>query len=277
MSAQRLSASQRGAFGRDRYGPTARCSTPFGITEWGMSKPDFIILAREGAQRLSASQSGASGGRIAPPSSGCAQRLSASQRGACRPAGVLPVERRRVLNAFRHHRGGHAALFAADVSLRVLNAFRHHRGGHPARPPRRATVRGSAQRLSASQRGACVQPGAADGATSVLNAFRHHRGGHVSPATWANRPSAQRLSASQRGAFVGQHLGRTAACAQRLSASQRGACSNHSPDLSCPEIAQRLSASQRGACDEDRGDDRRTAVLNAFWHHRGGHEQGTAA
>ena len=38
---------------------------------------------------------------------------------------------RDVLNAFRHHRGGHCAeSVVAIADQQVLNAFRHHRGGH---------------------------------------------------------------------------------------------------------------------------------------------------
>ncbi len=81
----------------------------------------------------------------------CAQRLSASQRWAHREKRLL-VTLQGVLNAFRHHRGGHIALphFTHTGAL-VLNAFRHHRGGHrPARPSK--APESSAQRLSASQR-----------------------------------------------------------------------------------------------------------------------------
>src|SRR5271157_5223008 len=83
----------------------------------------------------------------------CAQRLSASQRWASGPP-PQPVFDPAVLNAFRHHRGGHQQMLAdlgpallcstpfgiTEVGIRktspnhltpnVLNAFRHHRGGH---------------------------------------------------------------------------------------------------------------------------------------------------
>ena len=65
--AQRLSASQRGACGRQRdpIAPVAmRCSTPFGITEGGMSDRVPVVRdSEDGAQRLSASQRGAFGQR----------------------------------------------------------------------------------------------------------------------------------------------------------------------------------------------------------------------
>ena len=58
-----------------------------------------------------------------------------------------------VLNAFRHHRGGHVArLDQTDQRLQVLNAFRHHRGGHAVRRSPQQPMNRSAQRLSASQR-----------------------------------------------------------------------------------------------------------------------------
>ena len=45
-----------------------------------------------------------------------------------------------VLNAFRHHRGGHHV--RTDVAgwlTKVLNAFRHHRGGHDVERRERET------------------------------------------------------------------------------------------------------------------------------------------
>src|SRR5208337_3485773 len=89
-----------------------------------------------------------------------------SRRGGCStPFGITEVGidvvqgalrlRVVVLNAFRHHRGGHWG--PVDAHLRcsaVLNAFRHHRGGH----------------LS----GLIIL----SHHSVVLNAFRHHRGGH---------------------------------------------------------------------------------------------------
>ena len=107
--AQRLSASQRWA---SRPGcscmTSLMCSTPFGITEVGI-----------GIRTL----------RHRPAS--CAQRLSASQRWASIDTRALMSRLVDVLNAFRHHRGGHRELGCDRASRRcVLNAFRHHRGGH---------------------------------------------------------------------------------------------------------------------------------------------------
>ena len=155
-----------------------------------------------------------------------AQRLSASQRWAFRDASskaMVPTEcstpfgitevgimsarpmqsEQIVLNAFRHHRGGHAG---DKIEIRrqtnVLNAFRHHRGGH------------------------CLMLSQGSRVRAVLNAFRHHRGGHRNhrPAGCAGSPSAQRLSASQRWACRrSTSLPARPSRAQRLSASQRWA------------------------------------------------------
>src|SRR5208337_2157053 len=90
-----------------------------------------------------------------------------------------PVDGIVVLNAFRHHRGGHTRCATENFGTHsVLNAFRHHRGGHHQDDRGRSTAR------------------------QVLNAFRHHRGGHEE-YLWLHPvrlPSAQRLSASQRWA-----------------------------------------------------------------------------
>ncbi len=109
VCAQRLSASQRWALKDNKDGLTKRqmCSTPFGITEVGTRRLPLPFLVDR-----------------------CAQRLSASQRWA--PVRGAPHDsRRQVLNAFRHHRGGHELRPAEGHPVAsVLNAFRHHRGGH---------------------------------------------------------------------------------------------------------------------------------------------------
>ena len=202
-----------------------RCSTPFGITEVGMLSSWCRRTARHGAQRLSASQ------RWASEESPRSKTV------------------RMVLNAFRHHRGGHpppAAIHArhrlcstpfgiTEVGIRgtrsprgrrsaVLNAFRHHRGGHvtvgahESPSPR-------AQRLSASQRWAYLRVAWPLERWCVPNAFRHHRGGHSRDRVRLCRSScAQRLSASQRWALpLVAVLFRNVPRAQRLSASQRWA------------------------------------------------------
>ena len=130
--AQRLSASQRWAFARVDDGlAVLQCSTPFGITEVGIS-----LTAREPVRWPQ-----------------CSTPFGITEVGIGR--GAIPGPRlHRVLNAFRHHRGGHALqadgwwlrsecstpFGITEVGIRakhrlvaiveVLNAFRHHRGGH---------------------------------------------------------------------------------------------------------------------------------------------------
>ena len=184
MGAQRLSASQR----------------------WACDRPRCSADSRRCAQRLSASQRWACRADRAAhrPNSAGAQRLSASQRWAYSAGRRRAQIRVQVLNAFRHHRGGHASLpRATGMRRRVLNAFRHHRGGH------RASARSTtAIVIECSTPFGITEVGIARAGSStcavhrVLNAFRHHRGGHrIARAVDASRPAgAQRLSASQRWA-----------------------------------------------------------------------------
>ena len=186
------------------------------------------------------------------------------------------VKPKRVLNAFRHHRGGHDR-WGDDIEppREVLNAFRHHRGGHPG--PAAAVLADTygAQRLSASQRWAC--PGKdptgstlhlcstpfgitevgilghvvqARGVGRVLNAFRHHRGGHVDLSEGVGRDDT--------------------ACSTPFGITEVGIASRfaHRRPMKC---AQRLSASQRWAWHAGAVDRDHVSVLNAFRHHRGGH------
>ena len=179
--------------------------------------------------------------------------------------------------------------------LRVLNAFRHHRGGHRRRGPRVPRHLVGAQRLSASQRGACGCDTPNHGSLSVLNAFRHHRGGHSIPVTGTCAlEGAQRLSASQRGAWFAAPAGDVRARCLNAFRHHRGGHTGPSAGRQVVRRAQRLSASQRGAlrsiaahparrqCSTPFGiteggmlnDPRSQAgirVLNAFRHHRGGH------
>ena len=84
-----------------------------------------------------------------------------------------------VLNAFRHHRGGHCP----QVENRIIQdmcstPFGITEGGIPFFQLNRR-FEGCAQRLSASQRGAYAATGGEEAKSAVvLNAFRHHRGGH---------------------------------------------------------------------------------------------------
>ena len=174
--AQRLSASQRWASCHDRRpgGPTVlnafrhhrgghacagvwdaaigQCSTPFGITEVGISpSTPFVTSLQVCSTPFGITEVGMDGLR----------------------QGEIRID---VLNAFRHHRGGHRHDQPVDAAQQcstpfgitevgilrieiacsaqlVLNAFRHHRGGH-------------------SRDGVPI-------ASAVLNAFRHHRGGHA--------------------------------------------------------------------------------------------------
>ncbi len=154
-----------------------------------------------------------------------------------------------MLNAFRHHRGGHLTGSLGDersaecstpfgitevgisystTSISgsgVLNAFRHHRGGHAARFS------------------------GLGGFLGVLNAFRHHRGGHhlmvVDSTLWG---SAQRLSASQRWASGRRRL--TVWLEGVLNAFRHHRGGHWKPEIGrkTPMAgAQRLSASQRWA------------------------------
>ena len=155
-----------------------------------------------------------------------------------------------VLNAFRHHRGGHQEVpFPRSASAKVLNAFRHHRGGHTLPPAPIKTCWPCAQRLSASQRWASHGASRTGLGSNVLNAFRHHRGGHgSSPLCSAPRVGAQRLSASQRWASP-------PACTSGTFA----------PMCSTPfGITEVGISATNSTCA-------RSAVLNAFRHHRGGH------
>ncbi len=180
-----------------------------------------------------------------------------------------------VLNAFRHHRGGHAALPRRPAPPAwVLNAFRHHRGGHSKSRLRVGTMVLCAQRLSASQRWASRQRGGQSTCAPVLNAFRHHRGGHQQPA----RPrlkfdSAQRLSASQRWASGDLPLTRQGrACSTPFGitevgiavarAFQPGCQAECSTPFGITEVGIRLTRRESRAAKY---------VLNAFRHHRGGH------
>jgi len=158
-----------------RYG----CSTPFGITEVGIA-PNPITRRRSTAS---------------------AQRLSASQRWAF-PAVASVNSLDPVLNAFRHHRGGHTTPDNIASGVReVLNAFRHHRGGH------------TRSWLGCHLGQLCSTP---FGITEVGMNFRPR-------IPWA-RQGAQRLSASQRwaSAFLRDSVDYSDR-AQRLSASQRWA------------------------------------------------------
>ena len=209
-SAQRLSASQRSALSTSRRmrSRTAACSTPFGITEVGI--PSYDAAARR-SRRWCSTPFGITevGTRsLSSPSRmpvACAQRLSASQRSARALAGALRAGQlkcstpfgitevgtvRRVRDRRRPYCACSTPFGITEVGIRssatqctvassVLNAFRHHRGGHYADVRADCRLSVCAQRLSASQRSAPIRrPLASSRRDTVLNAFRHHRGRH---------------------------------------------------------------------------------------------------
>ena len=164
-SAQRLSASQRWASREHAVGigDVVVCSTPFGITEVGMHGSLVRSTCRTcrcstpfGITEVGTVRCRVHADRLADG----AQRLSASQRWASRDRRRSRAGIARVLNAFRHHRGGHrchgtacdadaswcstpfgitevgidSSIATSAIALDVLNAFRHHRGGHRPLP-----------------------------------------------------------------------------------------------------------------------------------------------
>jgi len=228
-SAQRLSASQRwasasaaeqidhprvlNAFRHHRGGHSPvqgklqldiGCSTPFGITEVGIShrgqkaRTSGACSTPFGITEVGMGTIGA--GTI---TTDCAQRLSASQRWASDYTHSNPRYPAGVLNAFRHHRGGHNSLTHSKIERNtVLNAFRHHRGGHAGshRSLKRWTQ--CSTPFGITEVGIRRTDRRAGGETWVLNAFRHHRGGHgqIHHEPGRSNQCAQRLSASQRWA-----------------------------------------------------------------------------
>jgi len=190
--------------------------------------------------------------------------------------GSYPKARRRwrVLNAFRHHRGGHKIASTARMSdsraqrlsasqrwasrlartsglLRhVLNAFRHHRGGHIPSPDDDPGDVECSTPFGITEVGIWLTMLLAY-LSRVLNAFRHHRGGHLAGgwpcllSHWCSTP----FGITEVGIIALMPQGSNEECAQRLSASQRWASA--------------LVA--RAACS--------SGVLNAFRHHRGGHKR----
>ncbi len=111
-----------------------QCSTPFGITEVGTRRPPSRSAHDP-----------------------CAQRLSASQRWAPTRSRSPPL-RPGVLNAFRHHRGGHSTR-CRPGRCRAAGAQRLSASQRWA-PPLEASGKSAAcgaQRLSASQRWALLR------------------------------------------------------------------------------------------------------------------------
>ena len=108
----------------------------------------------------------------------CAQRLSASQRGACRRRPPMPPLDKMCSTPFGITEGGiHKSRSSLAERRHVLNAFRHHRGGHVLVFEDRVISRVCSTPFGITEGGirpACPSPRPA----RVLNAFRHHRGGH---------------------------------------------------------------------------------------------------
>ena len=181
-----------------------------------------------------------------------AQRLSASQRWAS--CSFCLVRRHRQI---------------------VLNAFRHHRGGHPAPPAHSAALSVCSTPFGITEVGIAEAGDHVRERVRVLNAFRHHRGRHL---RWRSEPGAtttgaQRLSASQRSAYSIPPFDLPHEfSAQRLSASQRSASSGN-PALQHVEYrvlnAFRHHRGRHSISISCRT--RSMQVLNAFRHHRGGH------
>ena len=208
----------------------------------------------------------------------------------------------RVLNAFRHHRGGHPPRLGGwGILAMVLNAFRHHRGGH-MKVVKLSPITNGAQRLSASQRGACQARSAIRSSGQVLNAFRHHRGGHARSSTRSgSRWKVLNAFRHHRGGHdPGERDGNGTRVVLNAFRHHRGGhhATTNSRERSHRVLnafrhhrgghvtigvgicgfgigAQRLSASQRGAWTAWRAASGiGTRVLNAFRHHRGGHPGG---
>ena len=83
------------------------CSTPYGITAEVTPEAHAV-----------------EGGAVR-----CAQRLTASRRRSRAETPARPPASA-VLNALRHHGGGHKEMFSRRRTYTVLNALRHHGGGH---------------------------------------------------------------------------------------------------------------------------------------------------
>ncbi len=229
---------------RGRHDPAPRigiagdqsCSTPFGITEVG---------------------TGRIGHEVDRPDLR-AQRLSASQRSAHRPRLRLTQGRRHVLNAFRHHRGRHAALV-----------------GGRARPPV------GAQRLSASQRSALLpRAGPRRHPERAQRLSASQRSAHQLRSTGCRRPAlcstpfgitevGTRVDVSQLARWLS---------AQRLSASQRSApAGSSSTPLTVVECSTPFGITEVGTTTGRSASRRSSGVLNAFRHHRGRHDGASRA
>ena len=169
-----------------------------------------------------------------------------------------------------------------DHGHEVLNAFRHHRGGHPCR--RRLVLMRElcAQRLSASPKWAlgvlagmplplitCSTPfGITELGTRKL-AFE----------IVARRQSAQRLSASLRWALVQACSQRSSGrrCSTPFGITEVVTPSRPANETSAVACSTPFGITEVGTHDLVVGTDAASSVLNAFRHHRIGHTLPTLA
>ena len=215
------------------------------------------------------------------------------------PGVARPRRPPKVLNAFRHHGGGHIESESSCVAssrcstpygitaevtrgrpgrasdrASVLNALRHHGGGHPrAESVRRAydagcsTPYGITAEVTASQLPSLAQLGACStpyGITAEVT---------------LNVPSESRLALQVLNALRhhgGGHGYRgTATAGPRGCSTPYGITAEVTPAYTWPATrrrsAQRLTASRRRSPQDLRDVGRHVHVLNALRHHGGGH------
>ena len=229
------------------------CSTPFGITEGGMDDRRWRL-----------------GGSVA-----CSTPFGITEGGMWSGPRFVRLARV-VLNAFRHHRGGHASeqVYGYDRQVGCSTPFGITEGG--MRRDDGVQGRGhGAQRLSASQRGACRSWGMSRRVILVLNAFRHHRGGHAGPdrdrvlvkcstpfgITEGGMPEVQQdpdhagrcstpFGITEGGMQPGNATERNASKCSTPFGITEGGIGRIRRGRQHDRGAQRLSASQRGACDD---------------------------
>ena len=230
----------------------AACSTPYGITaevtSWRSSR---TTGRRPGAQRLTASR----------------------RRSPC--GGSRSGEPARVLNALRHHGGGHGGGLVWFASARnVLNALRHHGGGHgevfaeQGNRDKCSTPYGITAEVTSGSaeenpcRSKCSTP---YGITAEVTANNNKS---TAQGRMCSTPYGITAEVTLRGAVASAPPARGA---QRLTASRRRSHTSLRRPNQRSVGAQRLTASRR----RSRGSRLRLRalddVLNALRHHGGGH------
>ena len=251
LNAFRHHRSRHGDSACTSSGDALVCSTPFGITE-------MVDTPRTDAARSSPV---------------CSTPFGITEVGMSRLRRIDSVERR-VLNAFRHHRGGHLTLDALRLDVRRAQRLsaspkshadrtrRRGRGRHRCSTPFGITEVASdpglttatvtqrcAQRLSAS-RGRHGAGSASRCGLYVLNAFRHHR-------RWSHEHSETVAGPDAR---CSTPFGITEVARRRPSNSTAESDVCSTPFGITELVHGRLAALTVG----------RRVVLNAFRHHRGG-------